>query len=155
MNAKVITGGIATVIIVGGALLFLRPSAPITPTTTLPLIPVALTTPRAATTSTHSQPTIQMGTPILTKPAQAAFDSTTFTSSSTYPVVTGTASNTKKVGIVINNSKDLGLVGTWEIPVIDGHWSYAVSVALPPDKYTVLLFLGSKNVSSAKLTVTK
>jgi hypothetical protein len=68
--------------------------------------------------------------------------------------VTGTA-NSQKVGIVINNSKNVGLVGTWEIPVTDGHWSYSTSVALTPGTYTALLFIGPKNVSTAQIVVTK
>jgi hypothetical protein len=87
-------------------------------------------------------------------PAFAEFDSLAFTSTSTYPVVTGTA-NTPRVGIVINNSKDVGVVGTWEVPVVSGHWSYATSVALTPGSYTLLLFIGAKNAGTAKLVVTK
>jgi hypothetical protein len=96
-----------------------------------------------------SGPTFKMGTPVAV-PASAQFDSAEFTSTSKYPVITGTA-NVPKVGIIVNNAAGTGLMGS-DISVIDGHWSYRVSVALKRGTYTVVLSGGEKD-ASATLTV--
>jgi hypothetical protein len=79
------------------------------------------------------------------------FDSLSFVSTSTYPTVTGTAS-TPSVGIIISDSEGTGIVGTTEIPVRGGKWSYSCSVSLVPGAYTLTLFSGDAS-AAAKLTV--
>jgi hypothetical protein len=120
------------------------PAAVNTATTT----PVASGTPAAV----FHQPTLKVGdTKVTTIPASGLFDTSSFTSTSTYPTVTGTA-NVPLVGIVVSDAEGTGIVGSANVVVEGGHWSYTASVALMPGSYHVTLYVG-KNATVAKLTV--
>jgi hypothetical protein len=56
--------------------------------------------------------------------------------------------------MIVYDSKGAGITGTAEIPVEGGRWSYAISVALPPGTYKLVLMGGDTNQTAA-LTVKK
>lgn len=157
MKNNVIFGVLAIIIVGIGAYVLMQPKA-------APAIPeeVAATATTTATATVpaslpvvvdaKSKPTFSVGPTTKTVvPANAAFDSATITTTDSYPTITGTA-NVPEVGIIINNSKGEGLVGTGEIKVENGRWAYSTSVLLPPGTYTLVLFGGAK-VANAQLTV--
>lgn len=156
MKNNVILGVVAIVIVGIGAYMLTRPKAVTAPALVEEEV-VATTTTSAPTTTptaadTKSQPTFSVGPTTKTVTAAvASFDKSTITTTDSYPTITGTA-NVPEVGIIINNNKGEGLVGTGEIKVENGHWSYSTSVLLPPGTYTVMLYGGAK-VVSAQLTV--
>ena len=155
MNTKVLLGIVAGAVILIAGFFLLRPAGVPAPTSTPNQDSAASNTPQVVSPKKpdETQPTFNIGTTtVKTVPAFALFNSNSFISTSTYPTITGTA-NTAKVGIVINNSMDVGILGTWEIPVSQGHWSYSSSVALPPGTYTLILFADNTITGTAKLTV--
>lgn len=111
-------------------------------------------TSESATTSTKPPSTTQTAAIQVSEGSIALFSASSFTSTSTYPTVTGIA-NTAKVGIIVNNSKGVGIVGTADIPVVQGNWSYSTSVALTPGTYTLVLFVGKTITQTVKLTVVR
>lgn len=158
MNTKVALVVIAVLAVLAIGLSFLRSTPMPAPTSTLNQNSAASTTspvspPQA--TGARSQSNFNIGTTsVEITRLFALFDSSSFTSTSPYPTITGTA-NVSKVGIIINNSENVGIVGTAEIPVKQGHWSYSCSVALPPGTYTLIAFVGKNVTETAKLTVKK
>lgn len=153
MKNNVLIGVVALIIVLGGAYLLLRPQSVPAPVTEQEVV-AATTTPEAPekATTKKSEPTFVVGPTTKTVvAAKAAFDKSTITTTDNYPTVTGTA-NVPEVGIIINNSKGEGLVGTGEIKVENGHWTYSSSVRLPAGTYTLVLFGGAK-VMNAQLVV--
>lgn len=153
MKNNVILGVLAIIIVGIGAYVLSRPKAVPTPAIEQEVVAATTTpeTPQKLVTK-KSEPTFSVGPTTKTSvSAKAAFDSSTISTSDNYPTITGTA-NVPEVGIIINNSKGEGLVGTGEITVENGHWSYSSSVHLPPGTYTLVLFGGAK-VMNAQLTV--
>ncbi len=154
MKNNVILGVLAIIIVGIGAYVLSRPKAAPAPAIEQEAVAATTTTPEAPVkpVAKRSEPTFSVGPTTKTSvSAKAAFDSSTITTTDSYPTITGTA-NVPEVGIIINNSKGEGLVGTGEITVENGHWSYSSSVHLPPGTYTLVLFGGAK-VMNAQLTV--
>ncbi len=152
MNIKVALGIVIVAIILVISFFLLHPRTVSAPTTVTPA-------EQSATASTTSQPSQlqqtsqKLGTTGATiTELIARFNSIPIVSTSAYPTISGIA-NTPKVGIIINNSKDKGIVGTANIPVIRGQWSYSTSVALVPGTYTVVLFVGKTVTEVASLIV--
>ena len=156
MNTKVAFTIAAIIVVLLVALFLLHPeNAPVSTGTSTSNVIASSTTSASLTKPTHTQPplAIKVGTTTLNNfPVSALFDSSSYVSTSTYPTVTGTA-NVPQVGVIINNSKNVGVVGTWDIPVTQGHWSYSCSVKLPPGSYTAIVFVGKTVTETAKLTV--
>ena len=153
MKNNVILGVVALIIVLGGAYFLLHPQRVPAPAIEQEVV-VATTTPETPQkpVAKKSEPTFSVGPTTKTAvSAKAAFDSNTITTTDSYPTITGTA-NVPEVGIIINNSKGDGLVGTGEIKVEDGHWTYSSSVPLPAGTYTLVLFGGAK-VMNAQLVV--
>ncbi len=132
----------------------------------------APTTPPLSTTTVSSQPeaTTSSSTTSVAKPAQqppkqptftqdspaqivasARFDTASLTSTSTYPVITGTAS-ISEVGLVVSTMAGYGLAGAGHISVTSGHWEYPIPVPLTPGSYRLTLVGGPTDVT-ATLTV--
>lgn len=151
MNTKVLIGlVIIGLLAIAGVAFSLRSVLSSAPTTA----DQAATSTPSDTASKSGEPKFTFGTStVKTSPATATFDAVSFTSTSTYPSISGTAKNTSKVGIIINNDKNIGVIGTWEVPVVNGHWSYSSSVALSSGIYTVILFAGTTAAGNAKLIV--
>ena len=154
MNIKVILGIIAAIAILVIGFFLLRPKTASAPFPASPVEQnvIASTTPE---TSQPQQTKSNVGTTtsaLKITALIARFDAVSFFSTSTYPIISGIA-NTPKVGIVINGSNGKGIVGTSEIPVTRGHWSYLTSVALVPGTYTLVLFIGNTITEIAKLIV--
>ena len=144
MNRKAILGILLAALVLTGGYALTRPK-------TLPALVPTDNSINALASSTG--PSFKFGTTTkTTTQAYALFDAVSFTSSSTYPALTGTA-NVSKVGIIIYDSKNLGLVGTPNVSVEKGHWTYYSSVALPPGLYSVLLLGGATN-AVARLIIT-
>ncbi len=153
MNIKVILGITAAIVILVIGFLLLRPKTALVPLSASPAEQNAI----ASTTSQTSQPQQTKSNAGITSPLKitvsiARFDAISFFSTSTYPTISGIA-NTPKVGVIINDSKGKGIVGTSEIPVTRGHWFYSTSVALVPGTYTLVLFVGNTITEIAKLIV--
>jgi hypothetical protein len=156
MNTNTILGIVAAgVIVVALGFFLLRPAS-------VPA-PVEVPSQTAATTTstisqpvkTGTQPTVTLGTPTSqTARASTQFDPSSLISTSTYPTITGTA-NVPLLTLIISNSKGVGIVGTADVPVVNGHWSYPCSVALPPGAYTVILYVNKTVSAGARLTVNK
>jgi len=87
-------------------------------------------------------------TTISTTKAFVLVDARALVSTSTYPMITGTA-NVPKVGVVISRSNDVDVVGSFEIPVVTGHWTYYVPAPLVPATYKLRLFGGATTTSAA------
>ena len=154
MKNNVILGVLAIVIIGIGGYMLTQPKAVTAPALVEEEVVASTTvqTPVTPAVDKKSQPTFSVGPTTKTVTAAvASFDKSTITTTDSYPTITGTA-NVPEVGIIINNSKGEGLVGTGEITVENGHWSYSSSVHLPPGTYTLVLFGGAK-VMNAQLTV--
>ena len=155
MKNNVLIGVVALIIVLGGAYFLLQPQSVPAPVIEQEVVVAATTTTPEAPqkpAAKKSEPTFSIGPTTKTVvSAKAAFDSSTISTSDNYPTITGTA-NVPEVGIIINNSKGEGLVGTGEITVENGHWSYSTSVLLPPGTYIVMLYGGAK-VVNAQLTV--
>lgn len=152
MNTKVILGILAAIIIVVAGYFALRPKASVAPV----VVPAVAT----STQTSAVQPTPQVPAKDSSKPTFAfgsttvstvAVDKESLTSTSSNPIITGT-SNAKKVGVVVSDSKGVGIVGAFELPVVNGHWSYAVSVALVPGDYSVTV-LGDAVSAIAQLKI--
>ncbi len=152
MNTKIALGIVVTgVVIVAISFYLVRPlsvteQASIASSTTLVSHP-------QKTSGNPAQPTVTVGTPTATgvKPV-TAFDSSSLASTSSYPVITGTA-NVPSIGVIIKDNKGVGIVGTSNISVVNGHWSYADSVSLRPGNYTVVLYVGKTVTAAGGLTV--
>jgi hypothetical protein len=153
-NTKIVIGTLVVVIlIIGGFFLFAHPANTDVPATTAQT-PIPIT----STTSAVSQPNLtlsQSENPDGVKIVETMtfFDASSLVSTSTYPTITGTA-NIPQVGILITNSKNVGIVKT-SVPVVNGHWSYPCSVALAPGVYNLILFTDNIITGNAKLTVNK
>jgi hypothetical protein len=104
--------------------------------------------------ATSTQPSITVGVPVKVLPVSAAFNSNSLISTSSYPTVSGTA-NVSQVGIIVNNDRGVGIVGTANVPVTGGHWIYHCSVALAPGTYTVSLYANGVIKAIAELVVNK
>ena len=155
MKNNVLIGVGALIIVLGGAYFLLQPQSVPAPAIEQEVVIAATTTPEAPQKieTKKSEPTFSVGPTTKTVVSvKAAFDSSTITTPDSYPTITGTA-NVPEVGIIINNSKGEGLVGTGEITVENGHWSYSSSIFLPPGTYTIALYGGAK-VVNAQLTIT-
>jgi hypothetical protein len=152
MNTKAVLGWAVLVIIVGAGVYFFSQTSPLqVPQETATSTPAATTTaavyqPSVAGAPAHAAPVVEIA------PAQRVvivpkidIDETSLASTSTNPIITGTA-NIPTVGLVIFNSADVGIVGSWSIPVVDGHWSYAVPLALAPGNYVVKMVGASPEV---------
>lgn len=154
MKNNVIFGVLAVIIVGAGAYMLMQPKAVTAPALVEEEVVASTTvqTPVTPAVDKKSQPTFNVGPTTKTVTAAvASFDKSTITTTDSYPTITGTA-NVPEVGIIINNNKGEGLVGTGEIKVENGHWSYSTSVLLPPGTYTVMLYGGAK-VVNAQLTV--
>jgi hypothetical protein len=154
MKNNVILGVLAVIIVGAGAYMLMQPKAVTAPALVEEEVVASTTvqTPVTPAVDKKSQPTFSVGPTTKTvTSAVASFDKSTITTTDSYPTITGTA-NVPEVGIIINNSKGEGLVGTGEITVENGHWSYSTSVMLPPGTYIVMLYGGAK-VVNAQLTV--
>ncbi len=113
--------------------------------------PVGTTT----TTSTGVAVPVSAPAPKLSVPAKkltGAFDSTTFTTTSTNPRITGTA-NTKEVQVVVINAAGVGIVGGMQVPVTNGHWEFISSLKLAPGTYELQLG-GVDPIMTATLVLT-
>ena len=160
MNTKTAIGIIiAIVILVGAFFLLHKPvAAPALPPaavgTSTPTQGAPTTTPLSAIPTASSdphKPSVTVGTP---KPVlMAAFDQGSLVSTSMHPALSGTA-NTNRVGIVVDNAQGVGIVGSSDVPVANGKWSYTVPLGLNPGTYTVHLLGGDKEVK-AQLVVTR
>ena len=104
----------------------------------------------SATPSSAVPPTVKIKKVTVKKDAE--FDAPTILSAAARPIVTGTA-NVDHVGLIIVDSAGVGLSGSWEIPVQDGHWKYVSTIALKPGSYTLQL-IGGEAIVIAGLTVT-
>lgn len=165
MNNKVAIGLVAAIIVIGVAFVAFQKHLPETVQIPLGNTPAATTTEPAPEATNTSSPAATSGAttpapsqgPVVTQVSStpvrlATFDQLTFTTSSTHPVVTGKA-NVKTVGIVLDDPKGVGIAGSFEIPVEEGHWSFSVPQALKPGTYTLHL-IGGDNKVDAKLVVT-
>ncbi len=158
MNNKVAIGLVAAIIVLAGAYFVLnRPTAPSaftptdstetatttnTPSASAPLPAKESPTTPAPIKGVSITPTTKPGfTPVV------AFDATSLISGASRPMITGTA-NIKGVAIVIDNPQGVGIAGSFEIPVENGHWSYAAPQALQPGLYTVHLIGGVKTLDA-------
>ena len=155
MNNKIAWGIVVAVIVIVGAFLLLRPSgAP--STATAPAQNASSTSPGSSlspSVKNNTQPTITVGTStVKTIAPVTSFDSKSLISTSAYPTITGTA-NVSQIGIIISNSKGVGVVGSSDVAVVNGHWSYADSAKLPSGSYTIILFVGKTITAGAALTV--
>ena len=158
MNTKAVLGWAVLVIIVGAGVYFFSQTSPLQMSQE-----AATSTPSAATTTAagivpqpvvnfqgpavpagHKAPTFEAAPMVRIVPT-IAVDERSLASTSTNPIITGTA-NIPMVGLVIFNSADVGIVGSWSIPVVDGHWSYPVPLALSPGNYTVKMVGASPEV---------
>jgi hypothetical protein len=157
-NTKVLLGVVAAIVILVAGFFLLRPTQVSAPVETSEQA-AASTTPTVSqpkqTAGATTQPTFTFGTSTakITR-AVTQFDPSSLISTSTYPSITGTA-NVPLIGIIIRNSKGVGIVGTSDIPVVQGHWSYPCSVALQPGTYTLILYANKTITAGAQLIVTK
>ena len=148
MNTKVLLGIVAALVILVAGYFVLRPAPGSAPAE----IP---TQTNASSTSATSSPTLSVGTStVKIARANTQFDPSSLISTSAYPTITGTA-NVPLITIVISNSKGVGIVGTSDVPVVQGHWSYPCSVALPPGNYILTLYVNKTVTAGAELTVNK
>lgn len=164
MNTKIALSIGATLIVLGIGYYSLRPATPALPpadsvevssTTTSPTatVPATATSTPPKATKDPSKPTFTIGPTTMTATnLSASFDAASLTSSATYPVITGTAT-VPKIGMIIYNSENVGIIGVSDILVTQGHWSYACSIPLEPGTYTVKIFFGTA-YKTATLTVT-
>jgi hypothetical protein len=145
MNTKVAIGLVAAIIILGAAFLFTH-HAPAPAVFT----PTASTTPMATTTTSgvaplHVAPTTPTtpAAPVVSKkPARnASYDTSSLSSTSAHPVITGTA-NVSAVAMVVDDPSGVGIVGSSDIPVVNGHWSFAIPVSLKSGTYRLHLIGG-------------
>lgn len=145
MNNKVIAGVVVAVILLIGAFVVQRTTSPVSPTTTTPATIMATTSPTSSIAST-SKPIFNIGTTTTKTVARDSvhFDASSLFTTSSYPTITGTAS-ASKVSIIISTIAGTGLVGTSDIPVVRGHWSYSCPVLLPAGTYAITLFGGDVN----------
>ncbi|MDB5195585.1 MAG: hypothetical protein JWO84_769 [Parcubacteria group bacterium] len=160
MNNKAAIGLVAAIIILVGAFfLFNKPvTAPVVLTQTATTSPTASSTPTvtpvsAIPTTTHvpaASPSMQVISQHQT-PRITAVDTASLTSSAPRPIVTGTA-NVKSIGIVLDNPAGVGIEGASNIPVTNGHWTFAPAQALPPGTYT-LHIIGGDTVLVTKLNI--
>lgn len=159
MNNKVAIGLVAAIIILAGAyFVFNRPVAPSAftptpapaeatsttpaPTKSVPATAQSATGVAGAVKTPTIAPVVHSGvTPVV------AFDAASLISGASRPMITGTA-NVKGVAIVIDNPQGVGIAGSFEIPVENGHWSYAAPQALKPGLYTVHLIGGVKTIDA-------
>lgn len=89
--------------------------------------------------ATSSAPGVVEGAPVKhTVHITLAFAQPTFTSSSSYPTLSGTGGNVSSAEIEILDAAGKGLVAS-TVAIENGRWSYAPPVALPPGTYTALL----------------
>jgi hypothetical protein len=154
MDTKATLAAIVVVVVLIIGFFLLRPTSTSTPVNAPAQNSTASSTPQTSESATSTNPQSTTGTGAIKVSADsiALFSASSFTSTSTYPTVTGIA-NTSKVGIIIDNSKGVGLVGTASIPVVGAVWSYSSPVALTPGTYTLVLFVGKTITQTASLTV--
>lgn len=165
MNTKVTWGVLVVAVILASVAYYVR-STPAGGVVVAPQTFVATTTPTTSSTPSQSSPSPEPKVPTATKPqvdvqygsatiekvpASANFDTSSLVSTSSYPVITGTA-NVSKISILISNSKGDGLVATKNVPVVNGRWAYYCSVALVPADYKVSIYDGI-SVQNATLVV--
>ena len=154
MNNKVVIGILATIVVVGIGIYYSLPPASPVPTIGTATNTTASTAPQTVSSQkavkTNAKPPFTIGTTTVVQ-SFARFDQDSLTSTSTYPVITGTA-NVPKIGLTIYNSDGNGIVRPNYVPVIQGHWSYYDSVALMPGTYILILVVGNVDVT-AKLVV--
>jgi hypothetical protein len=81
-----------------------------------------------------------------------AVDTASLHAATSRPLITGTA-NVKTVGYVLEDPAGVGIAGSSDIAVENGHWSFAAPQALSPGVYT-LHIIGGDSTLIAKLTVT-
>jgi len=160
MNTKIALGLGGIIIVLGVGYYALRPAAPAlapgsaevpSATTSTAVVPTTATSTPPQTVKDRSKPTFTIGPTTVVAPS-AAFDVASLTSSSAYPVITGSAT-VSKVGMIIYNSENVGIIGTSDISVTQGRWSYPCSIPLEPGTYTLKLFFGTAS-QTATLTVT-
>jgi len=151
MNTKVGLGIlVCAVVLVGGFFLLHKPTpqttieTPSSPSTTAPAVPTKAATSTKPTFTVTGISTTIVHTYVRT-------DAASLVSTSTHPTITGTA-NVSRVGIVIKNSADVGIVGSSAIVVRDGHWSYAIPISLSPGSYT-LFITGAENMLVTTLKI--
>ncbi|MFA6585433.1 MAG: hypothetical protein WCS97_03245 [Candidatus Paceibacterota bacterium] len=151
MNTKIWLGIGVLVVVLAGGFFFLKSSPASAPSNTATQ-EVASTTPQV--TKAPVQPTFTTGTTdvkIVQSSARAAFDPRSLTSTSTYPVITGTA-NVPKISITVYDREGVGIVSASNIQVKDGHWTYYCSAKLVAGKYMLIVMAEDVSVRTA-LTV--
>lgn len=164
MNTKAAIGLVAAIIVLAGAFFIThRTEAPAA------FAPEATTTPVVTPTGSSTPIKALPGVPNVTQtavvtpgaapsgPKKAArianYDTSSLTSTSAHPVITGTA-NVSTVGIVLIDPKGVGIAGSSDIPVVNGHWSFPVPQALKSGSYTVHLIGGdTTNMTQLKVVV--
>lgn len=149
MNTKIVAGAAAGIIVVVGGYLLLRdapaqealpPAEPAATSTAASPAPDTAEAPAAVPAAeAPATPAVVQDAPIRqVVRITLAFDGPTFTSSSAYPMLSGTGGNVSSARILIQDSAGTGLVAS-EIPIENGRWSYYSPIALAPGSYTVYL----------------
>lgn len=158
MNKNIAFGIVAALIVIAIAFFaFHKPaSAPTIPVQTATSTATAATTTATSTgstaaTSSSKTPSVSIGKP---QPVRiATIDQSSLLAHTPRPTITGTA-NVSAVAIVIDNPQGVGIVGSSNVPVTNGHWSFTPPQPFTPGTYTVHLLGGDKQVD-AKLVVTQ
>ena len=169
MNNKVAIGLVAAIIILVGTFVFFnRPTqapAPAVPSTvststaagtgpiaTSTTVVPAIVVSKPAAAPAPKAPTMQSGKAQKVVVAFTAFDSVSLVSDQPRPIISGTA-NVATVSIVVDDQQGVGMAGSSDIPVVNGHWSYSAPQILSSGSYRVHLY-GAGKVLDATLHVT-
>lgn len=154
MNNKTAIGLVVAIIVVGIALFALQKHVPATVqipigTTTAPTSLATTSSPSTGMAGSLALPPVANGKPVVQQTGQTktaapritAIDEASLTTSSAHPVITGTA-NISAVAYVLNDPNGVGIAGSDDIEVKNGHWSIAIPQALKPGRYSINLIGG-------------